>query len=238
MWKLHFGRPTPSIAMCLRSCVCLGGSFQAIVARRCRNLTHWLISYTGHSTPFICARNYVISPSKNNDGRPAGGAFRRCLTGLYLWATAGGIPRRRRRRSSYLPKCLAPSTAPPRWRRSPRRPRPYERPRRRAAAAGGRARAAPATALPRDDEATAPPPPEAVEDLRDELAETERRLARAFETSKIWSAKSSPGATTSWRAYRRRGRQGGRALGDRRRRPCRCSCASAASSSRREAQGP
>ena len=39
---------------------------------------------------------------------------------------------------------------------------------------------APATALYRDDdEATAPPPPEAVEDLRDELAETERRLVRA-----------------------------------------------------------
>ena len=32
----------------------------------------------------------------------------------------------------------------------------------------------------RDDEATAPPPPEAVEDLRDELAETERRLVRAL----------------------------------------------------------
>ena len=36
------------------------------------------------------------------------------------------------------------------------------------------------TALYRDDdEATAPPPPEAVDDLRDELAETERRLVRA-----------------------------------------------------------
>ena len=38
---------------------------------------------------------------------------------------------------------------------------------------------APSTSLYRDDEATAPPPPEAVEDLRDELAETERRLVRA-----------------------------------------------------------
>jgi len=34
--------------------------------------------------------------------------------------------------------------------------------------------------LYRDDEATAPPPPEAVDDLRDELAETERRLVRAL----------------------------------------------------------
>ena len=39
---------------------------------------------------------------------------------------------------------------------------------------------APSTSLYRDDEATAPPPPEAVEDLRDELAETERRLVRAL----------------------------------------------------------
>ena len=91
---------------------------------------------------------------------------------------------------------------------------------------------APATALYRDDEATAPPSPEAVEDLRDELAETERRLVRAVRDvedleceikSRRHDILAGMPTDEDVKAFGRIGRP--------RRRPCRCSCASAAWSS-------
>jgi hypothetical protein len=66
VWKLNFGRPTPSTRCCLRSCVCsMAWRFTKVHAIEPNSLVDF---HTGHSrTPFICARNCATSTSRRTD---------------------------------------------------------------------------------------------------------------------------------------------------------------------------
>ena len=174
------------------------------------NLTHWLIFPTlGHH---LSVRGTTLSRplEKQTDGRPAGrrplrAAPHRALprgqpAGVTLKPTAPTSSRICRGAS-------CPSTVTRhRSRRSPRRPHRglitsvvAEPPRLAPAPA-----LAPATALYRDDDEG--PQRRRPRPSRTCATSSPRRSGAScglFETSKIWSAKSSRSATTSWRAYRR-----------------------------------
>ena len=133
----------------------------------------------------MCAELRYLDLSRNRltGALPVGALASLPLTGLYLVGNMLADPSADGADvQSYLPKCLVSvDRGPPPMAAIAETAAPMitsavaEPPRLTPAPAP-----APATALYRDDEATAPPPPEIVDDLRDELAETERRLVRAL----------------------------------------------------------
>ena len=125
-----------------------------------------------------------LSKNRLTGALPVGALSALPLTGLYLVGNRLADPSADGADvQSYLPKCLVSvdRDPPPVAAIAETAPVAYETsvvadPPRLAPAPAP----APSTSLYRDDEATAPPPPDdAVENLRNELAETERRLVRA-----------------------------------------------------------
>ena len=170
--------------------------------------THWLISTQATLGHRLSVRNHAISTRKQTDGRPAGRRpLRAALTGLYPWATAWRTLADGADVQSYLLKCLVSvDRGPPDGgdRRDGRAvayetsvvaepPRLAPRPR---AGAGDRA-------VPRRRRGNRTAAARGRRDLRDELAETERRLVRAVRDVEDLECEIKSRPATSWRAYRR-----------------------------------